>query len=220
MPLNALECLRRSRAVIFDCDGVLTDSRDANCYFYNRIRKALGLPPMSLDEEDYCFVATNDEVLARIIPTELLTEAAKSMASIEYGEIFARIRVRPGALDFLRTLRAAGVITAADTNGGPEVGPYFQAMGLTGLFDMVVTAVDVARPKPDPEGVFLIMERFGLRRQEVVFIGDSEFDRQAARGAGVAFGSFANPGLEADFHLDDWLALNKAFSEASPVLFV
>ncbi len=212
MPLSAFDYLARARAVIFDCDGVLTDSRDANCYFFNRIRKSLGLPPMSAEEEDYCFIATTEEVLARIIPPELLAEAEKAMASIPYEEVLALINIRPGALDFLRALRARGIITAADTNGGPEVGPYFQAMGLTEHFDMVVTAVEVSRPKPDPEGVFLIMKSFGLQKDEVVFIGDSDFDRQAARGAGVAFGSFGNPGLEADFHLSEFQTIVRNFS--------
>jgi len=62
--------LRRIRGVVFDCDGVLFDSRDVNRHYYNHIRGALGLAPMSREEEDYAFMHTVDKAMARIIPAD------------------------------------------------------------------------------------------------------------------------------------------------------
>ena len=68
--------LRRIRGVVFDCDGVLFDSRDVNRHYYNHILLALGLVPMSVEDEDYVFMHTVDTSLARIIPSELMQRAA------------------------------------------------------------------------------------------------------------------------------------------------
>lgn len=47
------------RGVIFDCDGVMIDSRAANDEFYNRVLAYFGLPPMTPEQEAYSFMATS-----------------------------------------------------------------------------------------------------------------------------------------------------------------
>ena len=49
--------------VVFDCDGVMIDSRDANRVFYNTVLAELNLPPMGPEEESYAFMATAGEAL-------------------------------------------------------------------------------------------------------------------------------------------------------------
>jgi len=65
---------------------------------------------------------------------------------------------------------------------------------------MVVTAADVKKAKPDPEQLEKIMARFSLDPDQVLFIGDSIYDQQAARAAGTVFAAFKQPDLEADIH--------------------
>ena len=57
--------------VIFDCDGVIIDSRPANGLYYNRILAHFGLPPMTAEQEHYSFMATARQALEHILPEEL-----------------------------------------------------------------------------------------------------------------------------------------------------
>jgi phosphoglycolate phosphatase-like HAD superfamily hydrolase len=72
---------------------------------------------------------------------------------------------------------------------------------LTNDFDLVVSALDVARPKPDPECLHKIRAHFAVDPDEMLYIGDSPLDAQAAAAAGVPFIAFQNPDLPADHHI-------------------
>jgi pyrophosphatase PpaX len=58
-----------------------------------------------------------------------------------------------------------------------------QAMGLE--FDMIVSINDVEKPKPDPEGLENIIKALNVKRERIIYIGDSETDRIAGEKAGV-----------------------------------
>ena len=64
-------------------------------------------------------------------------------------------------------------------------------MDIIDLFDAVVTSDLVRRPKPDPESINVIIDKFNLKREETIYIGDSKSDQKASRNANVYFG-FAN----------------------------
>jgi HAD superfamily hydrolase (TIGR01509 family) len=69
-------------------------------------------------------------------------------------------------------------------------------------FEIVMTAATVKHPKPDPEQLLKIMETFNLQPEELLFIGDSEYDCQAAVRANSKFVAFKNPNLKADVSVD------------------
>ena len=83
--------------------------------------------------------------------------------------------------------------------------------GLAQYFDLVVSALDVALSKPDPESLNKIIAHFQLRPEEAVYIGDSVVDAEAARRAGIPLIAYKNPELDADLHvksfrvLQDWM---------------
>ena len=72
---------------------------------------------------------------------------------------------------------------------------------MTAMFETVVTAADVKNPKPAPDQLQKIMDKFDLLPEEILFIGDSEYDRKAALAAGTWFVAFKNMGLEAHAHV-------------------
>jgi HAD superfamily hydrolase (TIGR01509 family) len=55
------------------------------------------------------------------------------------------------------------------------------------LVDIVITAADVQQAKPAPEGLFVIAEALGVAPSQLLMVGDSTADRDAARGAGARF---------------------------------
>jgi len=74
-------------------------------------------------------------------------------------------------------------------------------------FDMVVTALDVKNPKPHPESVEKILAALRLKKEEAVFVGDSDVDKQTAESSGVTFIAYKNREIANDLLLEDHLEI-------------
>lgn len=80
---------------------------------------------------------------------------------------------------------------------------------LPSYFDPVVTASN-STPKPSPEGARRICADWGARPSDVLFVGDSAHDKQAAEAAGVTFAAFNGGELEGQIVASDFAALGRA----------
>ncbi|WP_243364342.1 HAD family hydrolase [Fundidesulfovibrio terrae] len=200
------------KGVIFDCDGVLVDSKDANRMYYNTIRRKLGLLPMTPDEEDFVHAHAVIPSIAHIIPVERLAEAEAARREIDYvEEIMPFTFLEEGLVDLLKDLRTLGLLLAVNTNRTDSMEMLLETFDLTHFFSPVVTAAKVSHPKPNPEGVHRILKDWNLTRHEVAYIGDSGVDEQTARAAGVAFWAYKNPRLAARAHISSFESLRKEF---------
>jgi phosphoglycolate phosphatase-like HAD superfamily hydrolase len=74
-------------------------------------------------------------------------------------------------------------------------------------FEMVVTALDVKNPKPHPESIEKILQECNLRKEEAVFVGDSEVDQQTAKSSGIKFIAYKNKEIANDAYIEDHLDL-------------
>ena len=92
--------------------------------------------------------------------------------------------------------------TAVVTNRSDTMNGVLSEHGLEGYFDVVISALDVAHPKPHPEGLLKILKRFDLQPHEAVYIGDSELDEISARESGIPLIAYGNPSLSASFHVN------------------
>ncbi len=193
--------------VIFDCDGTLVDSSISNRLFYDGIKTGLGLAPLTPEEEAYSYVQTVDRTLRRIIPEDLLDRAFEAVAAADWKDLVGAVRLQPGVLDFIRSLKRAGMLTAVNTNSGEEVRTVLDRLNVKLKFELIVSADDVTRPKPDPEGVLFILDKLEVEQNRTIYIGDSLIDQLTAQGAGVTFWAYGNPELEADLHFDDYAEL-------------
>ncbi len=72
---------------------------------------------------------------------------------------------------------------------------------------MVVTALDVRNPKPHPESIEKIIQKFNLNKEETVFVGDSEVDQQTAKSSGIKFISYKNREIANDAFIENHLVL-------------
>jgi HAD superfamily hydrolase (TIGR01549 family) len=196
-------------AVIFDCDGVLIDSREAHVIFFNQVKESLGLDPMSADEEDFVFMGATDEALRYIIPPGSLDEAKRLAEHIDFNSTLPYLDLEPGIVELLMALQEMGIPAAVNTNRGAEVAFIFEAFALMDFFRIVVTADDVAAPKPNPEGLKKIISVLGVGPHETVFIGDSIVDEKTARSVGATFWAYKNPSLSAHLYVSDFWNLRK-----------
>ncbi len=78
--------------------------------------------------------------------------------------------------------RKLGIVTAKRRR---SIDLAFESVDLERFFGAIVTADDAARHKPDPEPVYVALERLGSRAEDTAFVGDSPFDMGAGKAAGV-----------------------------------
>jgi HAD superfamily hydrolase (TIGR01509 family) len=204
-------CDRVIQAVIFDCDGVILDSRTANEAFYNRILSHLNKDPLTKEQVSYVHCHTLSESLNFLLgDDDLVQEAERFWSNLDYGPIMHLLTLHPGFKESLEQI-CPSYKTAIATNRTRTMGEVLERFGLGPYFDLVVTALDVRHPKPHPESLNTILSHFRISPQEAVYIGDSEVDQETSRRAEVLFIAYGNEKLEADLHLND-------FSELIPLL--
>lgn len=216
--LMRLDVFEGIGAIIFDCDGVLIDSKEANRAYYNKLREYMGLPPLSEDEASYCHSHTALESFAHIIPEDRMDELHEFHEKVKYRELLPHLNLRcmDGLHEYLWWLRDCGFPMAINTSRSDTMDLVLELMDLEGFFHPVVTSADVRSPKPHPEPMYQAMNKIGANPEEVVFIGDSLVDQQCARAAGVRFWAYDNQSLEADLHITDYWTLRRCMQRAYP----
>jgi HAD superfamily hydrolase (TIGR01509 family) len=198
------------KIAIFDCDGVLFNSYEANRAYYNEIAKMAGRAPLTEEEMAYCHMHTAKESIEYIFrkDPEGMERAFNAAREIDYVRFLPLMAKEPGMEDTVRLIRPA-VKTAISTNRSTTMPRLIDIYRLDQLFDQIVCALDVKYPKPDPEGVFLILERLGLSPEEAIYIGDSKVDEVTAKNAGTRLIAYKNRQLDADFHADNFDEIGK-----------
>ncbi|MGE4299825.1 MAG: HAD family hydrolase [Desulfovibrionaceae bacterium] len=202
------------QGLIFDCDGVMFDSWESNKLYYNLILARLGLGPMNPDQERYVHSHAVKACLEYITPRDRWPEMEAARVSVSYvDEILPHLTPEPDLFPLLERLKAEGVRMAVHTNRTNTMHLLVQRFGFDAFFNPVLSAAEV-RPKPDPEGVEVILQQWDADPAKVAFIGDSDLDEQTAVNGGVRFWAFRSPGLSAELHLTDFTSLMGLFDVA------
>jgi HAD superfamily hydrolase (TIGR01509 family) len=106
--------------------------------------------------------------------------------SIDYRKFIPYMTPEPGLYDVLGALSNELPLAVATNRGYsmPEILSHFE---LGRFFSEVITSRDVSRPKPHPDMLFLAVEKLGIEVGNLLFVGDSIYDRAAAESAGMPF---------------------------------
>ncbi|MGM0415876.1 MAG: HAD family hydrolase [Thermodesulfobacteriota bacterium] len=180
------------KVLVFDCDGVLFNSMDANIAFYNAILAHFGHEPMESAADEragVCHIGSSPQVFASLLGEEMVDEALRVADQVDYANFFAKLIPEPGLYEALQRL-AQRLPLAVATNRRGSMQGIVQHFNLDNYFTHLVTSSDVARPKPHPDMLWRVAELAGCETDKMVYVGDSEFDCQAAQEAGVEFISY------------------------------
>ena len=197
------------RCVIYDCDGVLFDSLEANTKLYNDLCALVGRVPLREEEMQYVHTHTVFEALHFIFGKEndLEKKALESLKQVDLRNYLIYLKMEPHLFQTLEKLKEKGILRAINTNRTTSMKYIMEKYDLWQYFEMVVTALDVKNPKPNPESIEKIIEAFKLKKEEIVFIGDSDVDQQTAKSSGVKFIAYKNKEIANDALINDHLDL-------------
>ncbi|MDH3998012.1 MAG: HAD family hydrolase [Desulfuromonadales bacterium] len=203
------------RGIVFDCDGVLFESQQANLAYYNTILEHFSEEPVEAHDHDrahLCHTAASPEVFLQLLGEQRLDEALTLAAKLDYRQFIPYMNPAPGLTQALSALSARFPLAIA-TNRGYSMPQILQHFELEDFFSTVVTSKDVARPKPHPDMLLEAAKRLDLPVESLLFIGDSELDQAAAKQAGMRFAVYRGR-MEADLVLDHHQELVEMLKQA------
>ena len=180
------------KACIFDLDGTLTNTLESMTYSVNLALEEMGLSKITKDQ---CrlFVGNGARVLIeKSLKAAGDTDASRIEEGMEiYGRIFDRnctYHVTPyeGIPEMLKALKDKGIQLAVLSNK-PDRQTVKVVKAIFGeeLFDYAQGQKEGIRRKPEPDGVWYLMEQMHVSKEECLYIGDSEVDAATGRNAGL-----------------------------------
>lgn len=197
------------KLIVFDCDGVLFDSRKANRIYYNDLLSAFDHPPMDDQELDFVHSHNVTDSVSHIFqkhPAADLEAVHRHRLSQSYTPYLAHMVMEPDLIDFLDSVKAHYHL-AISTNRTTTMKPLLETYGLTDYFELVVTPMDVESPKPAPDALLKIFSHFNCRPEETIFIGDSEVDQKHTENANVDLIAFKNKQLQARYYVERFMQI-------------
>jgi HAD superfamily hydrolase (TIGR01509 family) len=197
------------KCVIYDCDGVLFDSFEANTKLYNDLCALVGRSPLRGDEMQYVHTHTVYEAIHFIFgkQDDLEKKALESLKQVDLRNYIVYLKMEPHLFQTLEKLKEEGILRVINTNRTTSMKYIMERFNLWPYFDLVVTALDVKNPKPHPESIEKIIAIFQLKKEEAVFVGDSDVDKQTAESSGVRFIAYKNREIANDLFIEDHLDL-------------
>ncbi|MDA1764000.1 HAD family hydrolase [Bacillus cereus] len=169
---------------IFDFDGTIIDSKEvmkkALLYCYDKHK------PKEKPDFTLFFSMMGDSlnnILSRMgLPTEA-TEDYKRI-SIENQGAVKMIPKMKEVIDYLyNSNKKMAIYTGKDRKRTLSI---LDDLNILNYFDFVVASDDVDRPKPSPDGVYSILKSTKTKNEKAILIGDSLYDIQSAKAAGIA----------------------------------
>jgi HAD superfamily hydrolase (TIGR01549 family) len=173
----------RLRAVLFDWDGTLVDSAEASYLCYQRLFESFGI---SFDRDR--FERTYSPDWYATYRAVGLPESQWSDADARWLDQYKQTpnALLPGAFEALRRLVNTGLRLGLVTSGDrSRVRHETVALGVFDLFEVLVCAHDVPRPKPAPDPLLRALSLLSIPASRALYVGDSPEDVSMAHDVGV-----------------------------------
>jgi HAD superfamily hydrolase (TIGR01509 family) len=177
-------------AIIFDLDGTLVDTVGTRIVAWLRTFDEEGIPAERAQVA--ALIGSDGRLLARVVAAaagRALDDARAEEVDRRSGEIYSALNREPrplsGARELLGALGAKGIRWAIATSSRPEqVDASVDSLGLAAR-PTVIDGSNVAHAKPAPDLLLYAAGELGVDPERTWYVGDSVWDMQAARAAGM-----------------------------------
>lgn len=186
------------RGVIFDVDGTLVDSNDMHARAWEEAFREAGYPAPF--EKIRSLIGMGGD---KLVPTLMgwsadhprVEEVGRRRVEIFRERYLPLIKPFPRTRELLLALRESGLkLAVASSAEKEELEPLLERAGAADLIEHKASSDDADGSKPDPDIVHAALRRLGLPRSDVVMIGDTPYDVEAATRAGLAIIAFRSGG--------------------------
>ena len=183
------------KMAIYDCDGVIFDSKKANLEYYNYILKHFGFPIVNENDTEKLEIIhtySNNEVLKHLFPQNLSKEAIEFSKTVDYSMFYKYMKMEPNFLDVCKKLKEKNILITIATNRSRTFPALFQYFNLNEIIDDYVTVSIIKNPKPAPDMLLYLLKKYNLKPENAIYVGDSIIDYKASKSANIFFISYKN----------------------------
>jgi len=187
------------KAVIFDFDGVITDSEILHLRAFNKVLAQFNIEIPTKDYYREYLGLTDADCFKLVAKRHRLPLHCKEIGGLmkQKAQLFEQLaktegRIIEGVSEFLRMLHRNNIPMAICSGALlPEIEIVLEEARLRELFAVIVSAEQVKKGKPDPQGFLLTLQKLNHNRQkpiaakECIVIEDSHWGLEAARAAGM-----------------------------------
>ena len=205
------------KIAILDFDGTLGDTTALIVRTTQAAIRELGLPERS-DEQCAAMIGLRLVEIPPVLFPE--HEVDRELYAATYRRIFnefnteGAVELYPHVMERLKEMKKRGIIlTIASSRSNASLTEYINNLGLASTITYILGANDVKEGKPNPEAVLKTLEAHGIPADEAIVVGDTVFDIDMGRNAGVktcgvTYGNGSRESLSnADWTIDDFSQL-------------
>ena len=180
--------MNKYRVLLFDLDGTLCDTDEMIVQTMYAIYKDYKPTKERSREELYYFSGPPiRETLKNEFPNydpDMMYDVFKKVSKGFYP---STVKAYKDEKEVLKALKDKGYQLGVVTNKGLPLTIYsLEICGIKSFFDVIVSADDVAEPKPNPTGIYKAMEALNItNKEDVLYVGDNDIDFETACNAGV-----------------------------------
>lgn len=178
--------MKKFNTVLFDFDGTIMDTNSVILQSWQHTFRTVEGKERTEDEIISTFGEPLYITMKKLLPQIEVEEGVEIYRSFHYDNFTELISIFPGILELLEELKVRGYKTGIVTSRlrhTTEIG--LKKYDMEQYFDVIVTCNDTDKHKPDPEPVYIALERLDSKPDEAVMVGDSMFDILCAKNAGV-----------------------------------
>lgn len=192
-----------SKLIIFDMDGTLLDSSRSMTKSINYVRSELGLPPFEV-KEVVKLINEPDNNLPKLFYEDIkpYSECRAIFQKHYIKNCIVDMELFDGIKEMLESLKDDYILTVLTNAYGEFARKMLKHLKVDKYFSKIIGADDIDARKPDPKGVYYLMDKYHIDKSSTIFIGDSLKDEECAKNASIkyiftnwGFGEYKKPDL-------------------------
>ena len=178
------------RAVLCDIDGTLVQSNWLHAEAWQEAFAEMDVK-LELDAVRRQIGKGGNELIPVFVPwwrRGAVAEPLKALRKHIFAtEFMHRVEPLPCAKELLERIEAAGIAVALSTSAGKaDLATYKKLLGVEDIIDEETSASDTEKAKPNPDIFSVTLKKLGFKASEVVALGDTPYDAEAAGLAGIS----------------------------------
>ncbi len=174
------------KSIVFDLDGTLADTIPITVYAIKETVKRITGKELSDQDILKEFGPVDTEIVKKLIGNGKGLQGEKLYVEIFEEKFHDFVKPIEGINELMEYIKDEGIKTGVFTGRGERVARIIlEKLNLVSNFDVIVAGDHTQKPKPDPEGIMIALDKLGCETSDSAYVGDFDVDIEASRAAGV-----------------------------------
>ena len=178
------------KGIIFDLDGTLVDSLEDIADAMNSVLQSLNFPTHGYEDYQYFIGSGLRNLVSKALPATHNNEAQIDhcyhlMIEVYRDNCTCKTKAYDGIFELLDELKSRNIKLSVFSNKADELTKEITETLFPEYFNPIVGLTTESLKKPNPFKTLEISANFGLKAEEIIFIGDSDIDMQTATNANM-----------------------------------